>query len=108
MHTKTKKIYLKHLYGTPQKWLLILAGTSQSFNTPESTETKRAFLASHSIVRFIHVISVDKVLRHDQRSREIEMELTLEVKPPLSGVFKIRLRVLTNRVSDLEVISASD
>jgi hypothetical protein len=103
-----KKEYLKHLHGTPQKWLLVFAGTGQSFDAPKGTETERAFLTSHAIIRFIHIISVDKVLPNSQRgSGEVRMGLTLEVSPPLSGVFRIRLRVLTNRVSDLVDILAS-
>lgn len=63
--------YLKHLHGTPQKWLIVLAGASQSLNAPEGTETECAFLASHTVIRFIHIISVDKVLPIDECGRRI-------------------------------------
>lgn len=93
--------YLKHRHRTLQKWPLILTSTSQSLNAPQRTETERAFLASYAIIRFVHIIPVDEVLVHSQHGKcEIEVGLTLEVNPPLSGVLRISLSVLTNRVSD--------
>jgi hypothetical protein len=53
-----------------------------------------------------HIGRQDSTPRSTWLQRNRDLGLTLEVNPPLSGVFKICLRVLTNRVSDLAIISS--
>ena len=75
-------------------------------DVPQGTQAECAFFTSDAVISLSDVVSIDETLERYIVSRQAKVKsstmgkFTLDVNPPLSGLFNTALRVLKNLGSD--------